>query len=240
MILQPLGPRRRHDTWLWHLSLSACLEGGRVLWGGVRRKGELREQSGFLAHHMRLDIFVTFPRRPTYDHLSSHTCCAVLEKWLSDGHPLKAAEWRGSADGGPQGHQSWAACGEIQSFIKMTRLTLQIWSCPTDIRWFVLLLMPRCTWKLVSTTGMRWFDDTGTNCSYLSKNVDTLMYDVVQRYHIAYWITGFYCAWNTFQLHVTWAGSFIYEIWCTITIRSQSVNITCSLIQLRLDDFREK
>lgn len=160
MILQPLGPRRRHDAWLWHLSLSVCLEGGRVLWGGVRRKGELREPSGFLAHHVRLDIFVTFPRRPTYDHLSSHTCCAVWEKWLSDGHPLKATEWRGSADGEPQGHQSRAACGGIRSFIKMTRLTLQILSFPTDIRWFILLLMRRRTPALFWTSDMRRFDDT--------------------------------------------------------------------------------
>lgn len=185
MTLQPLGPRRRHDTWLWHLSLSVRLEGGRVLWGGVRRKGELRAPSGFLAHHMRLDIFVTFPRRPTYDHLSSHTCCAVWEKWLSDGHPLKATEWRGSADGEPQGHQSWAACGGIRSFIKMTRLTLQILSFPTDIRWFILLLNAAAHSKTLLNLRhalIWWYFEVVASqvlncCSYLSENVYILMYN---------------------------------------------------------------
>lgn len=170
------------------------------------------------------------------------------KKWLSDGHPLKATEWKGgSADGESQGHQSWAACGEIQSFIKMTRLTLQILSFPTDIRWIVLPLMPRRTWRLFWTTGMRWLDDTlrGWQTWYqIAAGTQVKMYKLWCA--IIYGSAIWYCILDYRLLlclkysSVTCNLSWTNHLWNVgHNEDTQSLN-KYEVFKLRLDDFRHK
>lgn len=152
MILQPFGPWRSNDSWLWHLSLSVCLEGGRALWEGVRRKREQKEHHGFFTRHIELNIFVTFFFFSFFGHSSwmvippfihvlwFHCYYEVALRWSF----FKYNTVKGSVDSEPQHHQSWLAWGGIRSFIKMTRLTFQILSFFCDI-WLFILLCSSCT-----------------------------------------------------------------------------------------------
>lgn len=98
MILQPFGPQRSNDSWLWHLSLSVCLEGGRAWWEGVwMRKRTKRKAQWLLYSSQRAEHICCFWWAAcVWSFLLSYVFCgfAVTVKWHSDGHSLNTTEWR--------------------------------------------------------------------------------------------------------------------------------------------------
>lgn len=107
MILQPFGPWRSTDSRLWHLSLSVCLEGGRVWWGRCENKKRMRNTKE--TKNTASPLFVTSSEARwllfwlvmshdqlvhDYSFFFHFSCFPVAPKWLSDGHSLNIAEWR--------------------------------------------------------------------------------------------------------------------------------------------------
>lgn len=170
MILQPFGPQRCNDSRLWHLSLSVCLEGGRVWWEGVRVK-RVRERETMGTKNTASSLL--FTGSSTHFLLFSDltwTACMIIPlsymfcafavgtTWLSDGHSLNVRV-RGSVDSEPLHHQSWLAWGGIHSFIKMTRWTFQILSFLCDIWLFILLFSSTRVSVVHWVLGIKWVSE---------------------------------------------------------------------------------
>lgn len=147
MILQPLGPRRRHDTWLWHLSLSVCLGGGRVLWGGARRKRIARAERLLGSSHAPGRICHFPATAHVRSSLLSYMLCCLGEVALG------RSSFKGSGVKGGLGGRRATRSSVTSSLRRDSELcqndkidSSDFVLSPSDVRWFTLLSVRQCTW----------------------------------------------------------------------------------------------